>query len=73
MQLHFVDSVIILVSLALVIGAVLRAAGKKQSGSEYFLAGATWLGHSSGCRSSPRIFRLSTSSAWRATGTVSAS
>ena len=39
MHLHLVDSVVIVVSLVLVIGAVLRAAGKKQSGSEYFLAG----------------------------------
>jgi SSS family solute:Na+ symporter len=33
------DLVIIVVSLALVIGAVLRAAGKKQTDAEYFLAG----------------------------------
>ena len=33
------DSIVILLSLALVIGAVLRAAGKKQTESEYFLAG----------------------------------
>lgn len=33
------DSVIIFLSLALVIGAVLRAAGKKQTDTEYFLAG----------------------------------
>jgi SSS family solute:Na+ symporter len=39
MLLPLADSIIILVSLALVVGAVLRAAGKKQSGSEYFLAG----------------------------------
>jgi SSS family solute:Na+ symporter len=33
------DSVVIAISLALVVGAVLRAAGKKQTDSEYFLAG----------------------------------
>jgi SSS family solute:Na+ symporter len=33
------DTVVILLSLALVIGAVLRAAGKKQTDAEYFLAG----------------------------------
>lgn len=33
------DSVIILASLLLVVGAVLRAAGKKQTDTEYFLAG----------------------------------
>ena len=39
MLLPLADSIVILVSLALVIGAVLRAVGKKQSDSEYFLAG----------------------------------
>jgi len=38
-MLGILDSVIIVISLALVIGAVLRAAGKKQTGAEYFLAG----------------------------------
>ncbi len=38
-MLGILDSVIILLSLVLVIGAVLRAAGKKQTGAEYFLAG----------------------------------
>lgn len=38
-MLGFLDSVIILVSLLLVVGAVLRAAGKKQTDAEYFLAG----------------------------------
>ncbi|MBS1824541.1 MAG: sodium/solute symporter [Acidobacteria bacterium] len=38
-MLGLLDSVVILASLVLVIGAVLRAAGKKQSDSEYFLAG----------------------------------
>jgi SSS family solute:Na+ symporter len=33
------DSAIIVLSLALVVGAVLRAAGKKQTDTEYFLAG----------------------------------
>jgi len=33
------DSAIIVISLALVVGAVLRAAGKKQTNAEYFLAG----------------------------------
>jgi len=33
------DSVIIVISLALVVGAVLRAAGKKETDAEYFLAG----------------------------------
>jgi len=37
--LGFLDSVIILSSLLLVVGAVLRAARKKQSDAEYFLAG----------------------------------
>jgi len=37
--LGLLDSVIILASLLLVIGAVLRAAHKKQSDTEYFLAG----------------------------------
>jgi len=39
MFLPLADAVVILVSLVLVVGAVLRAAGKKQSDSEYFLAG----------------------------------
>ena len=38
-MLGFLDSVIILASLLLVVGAVLRAARKKQSDAEYFLAG----------------------------------
>ena len=38
-MLGFVDSVIILASLLLVVGAVLRAARKKQTDAEYFLAG----------------------------------
>ncbi len=38
-MLGVLDSTIILVSLLLVVGAVLRAAGKKQTDSEYFLAG----------------------------------
>ncbi len=38
-MLGLFDSIIVLVSLALVITAVLRAAGKKQTDSEYFLAG----------------------------------
>ena len=38
-MLGFLDSVIILASLLLVISAVLRAAGKKQTDAEYFLAG----------------------------------
>lgn len=38
-MLGLLDSIIILASLLLVVGAVLRAAGKKQTGSEYFLAG----------------------------------
>ena len=38
-MLGILDSVIIIISLALVIGAVLRAAGKKQTDAEYFLAG----------------------------------
>jgi SSS family solute:Na+ symporter len=33
------DSAVIVLSLALVVGAVLRAAGKKQTDTEYFLAG----------------------------------
>jgi hypothetical protein len=36
--LGILDSVIIVLSLALVVGAVLRAAGKKQTDAEYFLA-----------------------------------
>ena len=32
------DSAVIVLSLALVVGAVLRAAGKKQTDTEYFLA-----------------------------------
>lgn len=38
-MLGLLDSVIIVVSLILVVGAVLRAAGKKQTDAEYFLAG----------------------------------
>ena len=38
-MLGVLDSVIILASLLLVVGAVLRAAGKKQTDAEYFLAG----------------------------------
>ncbi len=38
-MLGLLDSVIILASLLLVVGAVLRAAGKKQTDAEYFLAG----------------------------------
>ncbi len=38
-MLGILDSVIIIISLALVVGAVLRAAGKKQTDAEYFLAG----------------------------------
>ncbi|MCC6588665.1 MAG: sodium/solute symporter [Bryobacterales bacterium] len=38
-MLGILDSVIILISLLLVVGAVLRAARKKQSDAEYFLAG----------------------------------
>ncbi len=38
-MLGILDSVIIVLSLALVVGAVLRAAGKKQTDAEYFLAG----------------------------------
>ena len=38
-MLGLLDSIIIVVSLLLVIGAVLRAAGKKQTDAEYFLAG----------------------------------
>jgi SSS family solute:Na+ symporter len=37
--LGILDSVIIVISLVLVVGAVLRAAGKKQTDTEYFLAG----------------------------------
>jgi SSS family solute:Na+ symporter len=37
--LGLTDSIVILASLLLVVGAVMRAAGKKQSDSEYFLAG----------------------------------
>jgi solute:Na+ symporter, SSS family len=37
--LGLLDSIVILASLLLVVGAVMRAAGKKQTGSEYFLAG----------------------------------
>ena len=40
-MLGIFDSVIIVLSLALVVGAVLRAAGKKQTDAEYFLAGRT--------------------------------
>lgn len=38
-MLGILDSVIIVISLLLVVGAVLRAAGKKQTDAEYFLAG----------------------------------
>ncbi len=38
-MIGIVDSVIIVLSLALVVWAVLRAAGKKQTDAEYFLAG----------------------------------
>lgn len=38
-MLSAVDAVVILVSLAVVVGAALRAAGRKTSGAEYFLAG----------------------------------
>lgn len=38
-MLGIVDSIIIVISLLLVVGAVLRAAGKKQTDAEYFLAG----------------------------------
>ena len=38
-MLGILDSVIIVISLALVVGAVLRAAGKKETDAEYFLAG----------------------------------
>ena len=38
-MLGILDTVIIILSLALVVGAVLRAAGKKQTDAEYFLAG----------------------------------
>lgn len=38
-MLGILDSVIIVISLALVVSAVLRAAGKKQTDAEYFLAG----------------------------------
>ena len=37
--LGVLDSAVILISLVLVIGAVLRAAGRKQTDAEYFLAG----------------------------------
>jgi SSS family solute:Na+ symporter len=37
--LGILDSAVIILSLALVVGAVLRAAGKKQTDAEYFLAG----------------------------------
>jgi solute:Na+ symporter, SSS family len=37
--LGILDSVVIIGSLALVVGAVMRAAGKKQTDAEYFLAG----------------------------------
>ena len=44
-MIGILDTVVILLSLALVIGAVLRAAGKKQTDAEYFLAGRNlgWL------------------------------
>src|SRR2546428_13867010 len=38
-MLHFVDGAVILISLLVVVGAVLRTVGKKRSGTEYFLAG----------------------------------
>ena len=38
-MIGILDTLVILLSLALVISAVLRAAGKKQSDAEYFLAG----------------------------------
>lgn len=38
-MLGIIDSAIIVISLVLVVGAVLRAAGKKQTDAEYFLAG----------------------------------
>ncbi|PYV26546.1 MAG: sodium transporter [Acidobacteria bacterium] len=38
-MLHFVDGAVILISLLVVVGAVLRAVGKRRSGTEYFLAG----------------------------------
>ena len=38
-MLGILDSAVIILSLALVVGAVLRAAGKKQTDAEYFLAG----------------------------------
>src|SRR3989442_11025143 len=38
-MLHFIDGAVILISLLVVVGAVLRAVGKKGSGTDYFLAG----------------------------------
>src|SRR5690348_4369504 len=38
-MLNFFDAFVILISLLVVVGAVLRAVGKKRSGTEYFLAG----------------------------------
>ena len=38
-MLHFVDGAVVLISLLVVVGAVLRTVGKKGSGTEYFLAG----------------------------------
>ena len=59
-MLGLLDSVIILISLLLVVGAVLRAAGKKQTDAEYFLAGRDCDGRLSACRCWPRTFRPST-------------
>src|SRR5512143_2295198 len=39
LMIGMLDSVVILFSLALVVAAVMRAAGKKQTDAEYFLAG----------------------------------
>ncbi|MBN9663514.1 MAG: sodium/solute symporter [Acidobacteria bacterium] len=38
-MIGIIDTVVIVLSLVLVVGAVLRAAGKKQTDTEYFLAG----------------------------------
>ncbi|QOY88009.1 sodium:solute symporter family transporter [Paludibaculum fermentans] len=38
-MIGIIDTVVIVLSLVLVVGAVLRAAGKKQTDAEYFLAG----------------------------------
>ena len=63
-MLGILDSVIIVISLALVVGAVLRAAGKKQTDAEYFLAGRDlrW----------PPIFQPSTWFVWQVMAIVSA-